>query len=618
MARMYPEDIADYAQATDAEKHVFRFLKKAARPHKDFICWYKPPVAPRGKMPDFILFGKKLGLIVLEVKDWSLSQIISATPYRFILRLSEKDEKRENPDKQTKAYVNTLMEKLKEIPEFLSGLPAPERQLKIPIGSMVVFPNIHHDEYCARGIQWLIPTERVLFYNDTEVTGKILSGLSGDMFYNRISFSLPFRLKGLTQEEIDKLSFVIWPESKIELPQRKGHGKAWFQREVQALDKAQERLALNLGAGHQIIKGPPGTGKTLVLVHRCCHLYRYNPQVKRLLFVCYNIALVSYLKRLILDKGLEVDKAGIHVCHFFEFCSEILGEPVHFENEDAAYYDKVTQKALDRVARGQCPVKPFDAIFVDEGQDFSNEMLKILLSLLRPKGDLVIGLDANQDLYRRIETWKSIGVKASGRTHFLKKIYRNTVEISDFAQRFLGAPFTSDQQLNLLSNDFAFHGDFPELRRFQDHEDAEDFLAENLCGWIDREEYKRSEIAIIYDDKVYGPARFAYDNRALPMRILNKLERSGIPSTWVSQDVRAKEVFDVTTDRVSLISIHSAKGLDFELVYLMGVDHIPSTEKTKKNLLPLIYVAMTRAKHRLIIPYVEETAFIRRMKECLK
>jgi superfamily I DNA/RNA helicase len=77
-------------------------------------------------------------------------------------------------------------------------------------------------------------------------------------------------------------------------------------------------------------------------------------------------------------------------------------------------------------------------------------------------------------------------------------------------------------------------------------------------------------------------------------------------------------VFDVTTDTVSLISIHSAKGLDFELVYLMGVDHIPSMKKTPKNLLSLIYVAITRAKHRLIIPYVEETGFIRRMKECLK
>ena len=53
-------------------------------------------------------------------------------------------------------------------------------------------------------------------------------------------------------------------------------------------------------------------------------------------------------------------------------------------------------------------VTNFDAMLVDEGQDFDSAMLKILLSVLNPGGDLVIGLDSYQDLYRRraIKTWK--------------------------------------------------------------------------------------------------------------------------------------------------------------------------------------------------------------------
>ncbi|NIR16930.1 MAG: ATP-binding domain-containing protein, partial [Desulfobacterales bacterium] len=50
----------------------------------------------------------------------------------------------------------------------------------------------------------------------------------------------------------------------------------------------------------------------------------------------------------------------------------------------------------------------------------------------------------------------------------------------------------------------------------------------------------------------------------------------------------------MTTDRVSLISIHSSKGLDFDLVYLIGVDRIQPTELTRGYLTNLIYVAMTR------------------------
>jgi len=73
----------------------------------------------------------------------------------------------------------------------------------------------------------------------------------------------------------------------------------------------------------------------------------------------------------------------------------------------------------------------------------------------------------------------------------------------------------------------------------------------------------------------------------------------------------------VTTDRVSLIGIHSSKGLDFDLVYLVGLDHIHARETSKQNLVSLVYVAMTRAKHRLVIPYVEKRDLIRRIKGCL-
>jgi ATP-dependent exoDNAse (exonuclease V) beta subunit len=67
---------------------------------------------------------------------------------------------------------------------------------------------------------------------------------------------------------------------------------------------------------------------------------------------------------------------------------------------------------------------------------------------------------------------------------------------------------------------------------------------------------------------------------------------------------------------VSLISIHSSKGLDFDLAYLVGLDHIQARDITRSNLVSLVYVAMTRAKYRLVIPYVEETELIRRIKEC--
>ncbi|MBU1208888.1 MAG: hypothetical protein KKH04_18505 [Proteobacteria bacterium] len=52
-----------------------------------------------------MLFGKKLGLFVIEVKDWTSQQIISHDPHQFTIRVLEKTEQKINPDKQAKGYV---------------------------------------------------------------------------------------------------------------------------------------------------------------------------------------------------------------------------------------------------------------------------------------------------------------------------------------------------------------------------------------------------------------------------------------------------------------------------------------------------------------------------------
>jgi hypothetical protein len=49
----------------------------------------------------------------------------------------------------------------------------------------------------------------------------------------------------------------------------------------------------------------------------------------------------------------------------------------------------------------------------------------------------------------------------------------------------------------------------------------------------------------------------------------------------------------------------------------MGADQIVPTDETRERLIRLLYVAITRAKFRLVIPYVEETEFIARFKTCL-
>ena len=617
MAKMFPNDIEMLDEATRSEKDIFRFLKEAVGPDQDFFCWYKPSIGYSGDGPDFVMCGKDLGLLVIVVRAWVLQHIIAATPHRFTIRLSGKEQKKENPDRLAKSYAEALSKRIKTFSSFRTDPNSEGRDFKIPVGRIVVFPNIKKAAYCNKGFQWLIPEERVMFLDDLEPADRVVSEPSYKDFRERISGFFPFRFKGFAQEEIDLLKGILEPVTRIELPARQGESRDRFQSDVKDLDESQARLALRLGQGHQIIKGPPGSGKTLILIQRCAYLYKYHPKVKRVLFVCYNIALVSYIRQLLSNKAVNIREPGITICHFFELCSKVLKEPVHFENEDSEYYEGVTEKTLDRLSGGETDIEHFDAIFIDEAQDFNEKMLRTIMGLHKPGGDLVIALDSFQDLYKRRRSWKALGIHASGRTRNLKRVYRNTWEISIFSQRFLDEKWDQSKQLALLPEVSVHHGDQPLICSFPNLEAIETFLVHDLSKWIQTEVYKKSEIAIIYDDKIYGRERFAYDNRALPMGILKKLEGAGIRTQWVSQDVGTKEAFDVTRDRVSLISIHSSKGLDFDLVYLLGVDHINLTHALKKNLITLLYVAMTRAKHRLVIPYVRESALIRRMKDCL-
>jgi superfamily I DNA and RNA helicase len=101
-------------------------------------------------------------------------------------------------------------------------------------------------------------------------------------------------------------------------------------------------------------------------------------------------------------KKVPLGENGVELLHFFELCEKILGEPVAFENEETAYYNLVVSEALGKSANF---TERYDAVLVDEGQDFSDDMFRIVFSLLNPATNhLSIALDDNQNIYRKTQT----------------------------------------------------------------------------------------------------------------------------------------------------------------------------------------------------------------------
>ncbi len=382
------------------------------------------------------------------------------------------------------------------------------------------------------------------------------------------------------------------------------------------LDHHQEAIARKYDGGHRIILGSSGSGKTLILVHKAALLKNYNPNVREILFVCYNITLVNYIKRLLSDKKIPMGENGVEVLHFFELCSKILGQEIAYEKEELDYYNLIVQETLSKLPSSKIK---YDAILVDEGQDFSDDMFRVITSILNDRtNNLTIALDEGQNIYRRKQTWKELGVETSGRIHRISSVYRSTREIHEFASKFIGnnkgsvGPEASDQR-GIFPDLYEYHEPKPQIKQFRDIQEIVTFVAEAIKKLVDDDGCPYSDVAILYTVKSPESGH----DKIIPHMVGAALERKGILSNWVSRDYSSKRSYDVTTNSVTISTIQSAKGFDYSRAFLIGLDLLDPVKCSEEQALNLTYVGITRARYQLVIPYVQKNDLISRLAACL-
>jgi superfamily I DNA/RNA helicase len=149
------------------------------------------------------------------------------------------------------------------------------------------------------------------------------------------------------------------------------------------------------------------------------------------------------------------------------------------------------------------------------------------------------------------------------------------------------------------------HGPQPEIKQFTDTKAIVDYVAARVKALAD-EGMPLSEIAVLYTVKE------PYENikEPLPQLIGHALESKGILSNWISEDYKAKKSYDITTNRVTISTIQSAKGLDYACVFLLGLDSPKVEEWQAEVARNLTYVAITRAREWLYVPFAAGTDII--------
>ena len=146
-------------------------------------------------------------------------------------------------------------------------------------------------------------------------------------------------------------------------------------------------------------------------------------------------------------------------------------------------------------------------------------------------------------------------------------------------------------------------------------------LARQMTGILDRGESFGAALRFVWDEMGYGDYLAKSDPRGFDERKENVMELLSIASRQEGQlsDVLAEialftdlEKMSENTEAVSMLTLHAAKGLEFPVVFLVGMEegifpHVRCTEGQEgiEEERRLCYVGMTRAEERLFLSGAE-------------
>jgi hypothetical protein len=405
-----------------------------------------------GDRPDFVLLNPSIGIAVFEVKDWQ------APAYKLDISANG------SPVLVAKS----------------SGKPVGD-----PVRKIRSYKRRVQDLYCARlddTVGWRLITSGLIFtkfdHDDIEklilplFAGKVqhkgLEPLSGREVLDAQDIRKIFPQSTYTADYYmsealanDLRSWLIEPDYSAE------------QRQLIKLDAQQQYLSTTrTRTGYRRIRGAAGSGKSVTLVARAMSL---ADEGKSVLVVGFNITLTHYLRDLC-ARLPDGHANAVTWLNFHEWCKCVAEdleideyketwsvrnfEKTRFDDELGEILNEkipsIVSQALASNDTGLTPI--YDAVLVDEAQDFQPLWWQALKGICKQGGEMVLVSDTTQDVYGHAKRWTDeamTGAGFSGAWVELETSYRLPRTLAKIARRFLEEhqfetetilPFTEDDQ----------------------------------------------------------------------------------------------------------------------------------------------------------------------------
>lgn len=239
-------------------------------------------------------------------------------------------------------------------------------------------------------------------------------------------------------------------------------------------------------------------------------------------------------------------------------------------------WHEVPLQLLTLLEEKRCKPEVYDAILIDEAQDWAPVWIKVMCHFVHPEhGYLFLADDPSQSIYRYF-SWKEKGIPVVGRTRWLKVPYRNTFEIYQAAYSLISGHTEIQHSLieegelvqPEISAEHMRRGKLPLLRKCRNFSDELEYV-KNIVNALRSEGIPEKQIAVL--------ARYRRHQEAL---------QKALAGTGV--DVQL---------------IHGFKGLEVEAVIIPHLQDTFLNEQEESGELRLLYVAMTRARSQLVMTY---------------
>lgn len=582
------------------EREVLDFFDRNLDP--EWEIYIQPHL--NGLRPDFVLLNPKVGIAVFEVKNWNFNAV---RYFPKMVGIKRVDLWAELDGKQFSKEIENPFRKISIYRDRIFNIYCPRLEQKAGFAAI---------------------TGGVIFPSATRAQGlKLQQGFLGETQQDASSTYLPVCGRDeLFSDDIEKVfPDALRKNSKVMTTALADDLRGWLvepdfskeQRTPLTLDSHQRQLAeTRTPSGFRRIKGPAGSGKSVVLAAKAARL---ASQGKTVLIVTYNITLWHYLRDMIRRNITNRDAMdNIEFTHFHEWCKdvcEISGFGSSYSEmfldihklEDTTMMDKDTRRTISNLlepildhdvpklaisAASSDKAPRYDAILVDEGQDYLPLWWSALKNCRKQDGEMVLVADTTQDIYDKERSWTDeamSGAGFSGSWSRLEGSYRLPPRALSLAQEF-AVKFLPKEKIDLAEvNQGNLDVEPCTLRWIQcAPEESKKKCVDAVLAMM-RETGPKSgranaDITFICNEIAFGKTVTDELDTYNNIRTIHTFE------TDRTEQVRKKMAFWKGDARIKATTLHSFKGWESQLL-VVHVGHAVGDSS-----LASIYAALTRLK----------------------